>query len=47
MEPPEKIEAAQKAKEKGTAFFKEDKFLLAVRQYKNIVNFLKTEASEF
>jgi len=45
MDPPEKLEAAQKAKERGTLFFKDEKFNLATRQYKNIVNFLKTEAS--
>lgn len=44
MDGPEKLEASQKAKEKGTAYFKQEKYFLAVRQYKNIVNFLKTEA---
>lgn len=46
MDAAEKIEAAQKAKEKGTTYFKEEKFFLATRQYKNIVNYLKTEASK-
>ncbi|CAL8081742.1 unnamed protein product [Orchesella dallaii] len=45
MDPPEKLEMAVKAKAKGTVFFTNEKFNLATRQYKNIVNFLKTEAS--
>jgi len=44
MDPPEKLEAGQKAKDKGTAYFKEGKYFLAARQYKNIVTLLKTEA---
>lgn len=46
MDSEEKIEAAQKAKEKGTEFYKQEKYFIANRYYKNIVNYLKTEASK-
>lgn len=44
LDGPAKLAAARTAKEKGTEFFKQGKFFLAARQYKNVVNFLFTEA---
>lgn len=45
MDADEKLQQAEIAKEKGTKYFKEEKYTLAIKQYKKIVNYLDTESS--
>lgn len=45
MDADEKLQQAEIAKEKGTKYFKEEKYTLATKQYKKIINYLDTESS--
>lgn len=45
MEPSEKLEQAELVKQKGTDFFKQGKYKLAMRYYKKISEFLENESS--
>lgn len=45
MDPPEKLEQSELSKNKGTDYFKAGKYKLAMRYYKQIVDYLKSEES--
>jgi len=45
MDADEKLQQAEITKEKGTKYFKEEKYTLATKQYKKIINYLDTETS--
>ena len=44
MDPEEKVEQAKVCKEKGTQFFKQEKYRLAIKQYKKIVDYLQFDS---
>lgn len=47
MDQEEKIEQAKVCKERGTTFFKQNKYRLAVKQYKKIIDLLQYDSGEF
>lgn len=46
MDQAEKIEQAKTCKEKGTHFFKNEKYKLAVKQYKKIIHLLEYDSGK-
>lgn len=46
MDQEEKIEYAKICKERGSAFFKQEKYRLAVKQYKKVLDFLQYDNGE-
>lgn len=46
MDQEEKIEHAKICKERGSAFFKQEKYRLAVKQYKKVLDFLQYDNGE-
>ena len=46
MDQEEKIEQAKVCKDRGTLFFKQDKFRLAVKQYKKIIDLLQYDSGK-
>lgn len=46
MDQAEKIEQAKACKERGTQFLKEEKYKLAVKQYKKIIDLLEYDSGK-
>lgn len=47
MDQEEKIDQAKACKERGTTFFKQEKYRLAVKQYKKIIDLLQYDSGEY